>query len=365
MLVRRAVAAVVLVVSCVAVAAAQAPVSYRLSFPEPEHRWMQVEVTFSDVPAGPLQVRMSRTSPGRYALHEFSKNVFDVRVRDGKGKALTPARPDLHQWDVAGHDGTVVVTYRVFGDRIDGTYLSVDATHAHMNMPATLMWARGFETRPARVRFEQPPGRKWRVATQLYPTDDPLTFTAPNFHYLMDSPTEFSAYTLRTFTRAETRAAAARRRSASRCITTAPTPMPMPSPATPSGSSARRWPSSASSRTTRTTPTRFSPTTCRGRAATAWSIATARCCPAAGRCAIPRQRSGILGTVAHEFFHSWNMERIRAKDIEPFNFEEADVSGELWLGEGFTSYYDDLIMLRAGLTPLDQTLGSFAGAIKR
>ena len=71
---------------------------------------------------------MSRTSPGRYALHEFAKNVFDVRITDGKGKPLTAARPNLHQWDVAGHDGTVVVSYRVFGDRIDGTYLSVDAT---------------------------------------------------------------------------------------------------------------------------------------------------------------------------------------------------------------------------------------------
>ena len=61
----------------------------------------------------------------------------------------------------------------------------------------------------------------------------------------------------------------------------------------------------------------------------------------------------MLGTVAHEFFHAWNMERIRSRDLEPFNFEEADVSGELWFGEGFTSYYDDLIMRRAGLTPLD------------
>jgi len=48
---------------------AQAPVGYRVSFPTPEHRWMQVEVTFADVPAGPLHVRMSRSSPGRYALH--------------------------------------------------------------------------------------------------------------------------------------------------------------------------------------------------------------------------------------------------------------------------------------------------------
>jgi predicted metalloprotease with PDZ domain len=77
----------------------------------------------------------------------------------------------------------------------------------------------------------------------------------------------------------------------------------------------------------------------------------------------PRQRTGLLSTVAHEFFHSWNMERIRARDLEPFNFEEADVSGELWLGEGFTSYYDDLITRRANLMPLEQTLASFAGTI--
>ena len=62
----------------------------------------------------------------------------------------------------------------------------------------------------------------------------------------------------------------------------------------------------------------------------------------------PAQRQGILGTVSHEFFHCWNMERIRSKGIEPFDFEEADVSEDLWLGEGFTNYYDGLIMERAG-----------------
>ena len=46
-----------------------------------------------------------------------------------------------------------------------------------------------------------------------------------------------------------------------------------------------------------------------------------------------------IGTVAHEFFHCWNVERIRPKALEPFNFEEANMSGELWFAEGFTSYY--------------------------
>jgi predicted metalloprotease with PDZ domain len=340
---------------------AQAPVEYRLSFPEPEHRWMQVEVTFRDVPAGPLQVRMSRTSPGRYALHEFAKNVFDIRIRDGKGGALTATRPDLHQWTVDGHDGQVVVSYRVFGDRVDGTYLSVDSTHAHMNMPATLMWARGFENRGAQVRFEQPPGRTWRVATQLFPTDDPLVFTAPNFHYLMDSPVEFSAFMLRTFTVAgpgtskptirialhhdgSEAEADAYAKDVERIVREAMAIF-------------GEFPQFENN--TYTFLADYLP----WASGDGMEHRNSTVLTGAGALRNPQQRIGMLGTVAHEFVHAWNMERIRARDIEPFSFDEADVSAELWFGEGFTSYYDDLIMRRAGLTPLENTLASFASTI--
>ena len=82
----RFVAAVLLLIAAAATTAfAQAPVAYRLTFPEPEHRWMQVEVTFPDLPAAPLELQMSRSSPGRYALHEFAKNVYDVRISDTAG----------------------------------------------------------------------------------------------------------------------------------------------------------------------------------------------------------------------------------------------------------------------------------------
>jgi predicted metalloprotease with PDZ domain len=351
-----------LLVATVTVASAQAPVNYHVSFPAPEHRWMQVEVTFTEVPPGPLQVRMSRTSPGRYALHEFSKNVFDVRIRDGKGNALMPSRPDLHQWNVAGHDGTVVITYRIFGDRVDGTYLSIDSTHAHMNIPASLMWARGFESRPARVRLEQPAGRKWRVATQLYPTSDPLTFTAPNFHYLMDSPTEFSDHALRTFT---VRSAAP---------ASAPTfRIALHHDGTDSDADAFAKDVERIVRETMAIFGEFPKFENETYTFLAdylpWAHGdgmehrNSTVLSSSGALRNPGQRVGMLGTVAHEFFHAWNMERIRARDLEPFNFEEADVSGELWFGEGFTSYYDDLIIRRTNLAPLEQTLNSFAGIV--
>jgi predicted metalloprotease with PDZ domain len=353
----------VLSVAAAATAWAQAPVEYRLTFPEAEHHWMQVEVTFRDVPAGPLQVRMSRTSPGRYALHEFSKNVFDVRVRDGRGNALTPERPDLHQWTVAGHDGTVVVSYRVFGDRTDGTYLGVDSTHAHLNLPATLMWARGFEARPARVRLEQPPGRQWRVATQLYPTDDPLSFTAPNFQYLMDSPTEFSAHTVRTFSVPTVPGS-----TAAQTIRIALHHDGTEADADAYAKDVERIVRETVAvfgelpqfeNNTYTFLADYLPwATGDGMEHRNSTVVSSQ-----GALRNPSQRSGMLGTVAHEFFHAWNMERIRSRDLEPFNFEEADVSRELWFGEGFTSYYDDLIMRRTGLVPIETTLASFAGTI--
>jgi predicted metalloprotease with PDZ domain len=103
----------------------------------------------------------------------------------------------------------------------------------------------------------------------------------------------------------------------------------------------------------------FSPTTCRGAAATAWSTATAPSSRRRSRSRTPR--TGLLGTVAHEFFHVWNVERIRPAGLEPFDFEEANMTDGLWLAEGFTSYYGPLTMHRAGLVPLDQTLGGFGG----
>src|SRR5580765_1153344 len=97
---------------------AQAPVTYRVSFPAPEHHYAQIEVTFPNVPGETLETRMSRSSPGRYAVHEYAKNVFELQAFDGKGTPLATARPNPYQWDVAGHDGTVRIVYKIYGDYV-------------------------------------------------------------------------------------------------------------------------------------------------------------------------------------------------------------------------------------------------------
>src|SRR6187455_845745 len=104
---------------------AAAPTAYRFSFPEPEHHWLQVDATFTELDGTPLELRVSRSSPGRYSLHDFAKNVYDVHAFDPNGRELTLTRPDAYGWTVPTHGADVRVTYKVFGDRVDGTYLAI------------------------------------------------------------------------------------------------------------------------------------------------------------------------------------------------------------------------------------------------
>jgi len=73
---------------------ATAPITYQVTFPEAAHHVMQVDVTFRGVGSQPLDVRMSRSSPGRYAVSEFAKNVFLVEAYNSSNQKLTYTRPD-------------------------------------------------------------------------------------------------------------------------------------------------------------------------------------------------------------------------------------------------------------------------------
>src|SRR3712207_1420540 len=113
---------------------AQSIVNYTLAFPNAIHHEAEITAEFRTIKTPTLEVRMSRSSPGRYALHEFAKNVYRVKAVNSQGQPLTITRPNPYQWNIAGHDGTVKITYTLFGDRADGTYSGIDGQHAHLNI---------------------------------------------------------------------------------------------------------------------------------------------------------------------------------------------------------------------------------------
>jgi predicted metalloprotease with PDZ domain len=355
---RLAAACLAIFLGSVLPATAQRRVDYEVAFPNAVHHEAEITATFAGVPAGaPLEVRMSRSSPGRYALHEFAKNVYNVRAVDGQGRPLEITRPNPHQWDIAGHDGTVRLSYTLFGDRADGTYTGIDNTHAHLNIPATFAWARGMETVPVVVTFRKP-AAGWRIATQLVPTADSSVFTAPHLQYLMDSPTEISPFALRSWTvpgngtpytirlavhhdgtEAELDAYAA---MAQKIVAEQIGVFGEP-PAFDYGTYtfiADYLPHVAGDGMEHRNSTILTST----RPLATGAVAN-------------------LGTLSHEFFHAWNVERIRPASLEPFDFERENMSGELWFAEGFTSYYDDLFLRRAGILSDEEYAAGLSGVV--
>jgi predicted metalloprotease with PDZ domain len=322
------------------------PIRYRLSFPESQHRWMQVEATFPDLPQNTLELRISRSSPGRYSLHDFAKNVYDVHAFDKDGRELPTTRPDPYGWNVSGHGGSVTVKYKVYGDRVDGTYLAIDTTHAHINMPAAIMWAHGLDDRPATIAFEQPAGASWQAATQLHPGSSPLEFTAPNLQYLMDSPVEFGPIATRQFTVDGRTFRLALHHTGTDAELNAFT-KDVEKIVRQEGAIFAEYPEyEPGAYTFLADYVPYANTD--GMEHRNSTVITS---PAS----IATDREGLLDTVAHEFFHCWNVERIRPKGLEPFDFDRANLSGELWLAEGFTQYYGPLVLQRAGLVDIAST----------
>ncbi|HUH29473.1 peptidase M61 [Gelidibacter sp.] len=320
---------------------AQISSKYTISFENAVHHEATINATFTNLQADETEFAMSRSSPGRYALHEFAKNVYNVKVTDGKGKELTATRPDPYSWKVKGHDGTIHVSYTLFGNHGDGTYAQFDETHAHFNAPAVYMYAPELKDQEIEVTFNVREDLNWKIATQLKHLQN-NTYYAKDFQYLMDSPVEIANFRTRSF------------KVKDQTITF----VLHDDAATEEQLDAyfdKVKKVVLEQRQVFGELPRFD----YGEyifLACYMPNATGDGMEHRNSTSIPSSRSlsqgGLemnIGTVAHEFFHIWNVERLRPKSLEPFDFSRANMSGDLWFAEGFTSYYDDLSLVRSGI----------------
>lgn len=326
---------------------AQDIIKYSISFPNAVHHEAEVVINVPNVPSGPLTFRMSRSSPGRYATHEFGKNVYSIKAYDGKDNPLILKQTEGDVYQVEGHGGNVRITYTVYGNRVDGTYLAIDETHAHINIPAAFMWFPSLTKRPVELRLVDIGKFNWKVSTQLKPLAEPATYWAEDFQYFMDSPLELSDHFIVSWPEIN-----------------------------PGGKSQTIQLSSHSSNDDSRTISNFADMVKRmvresrevygelpefdygsyiflqdvnpdnagdGMEHRNSTVITN------GGFKIGGNEERMLGTFSHEFFHIWNVERIRPKTLEPFDFSKANMTSDLWFAEGFTQYYGNLILKRAGL----------------
>lgn len=336
---------------------AQDAVRYELRFPNAAHHEAQVRATFSGVRGSALEVVMSRSSPGRYAPHEFAKNIYNVRATDGAGKRLNVTRPDPHQWNIETNSGaaggTVVIEYTLFGDRADGTYAAIDLSHAHLNGPATFVWARGFEKTPISVNIEIPPGSGWSVATQLSPGNG--GWTAPNLDALMDAPLEVGPHVKREWNADGQAFRLALHSEAAEDVVTRFQGMCEAVVLEEEGvfGAFPKYDNGSYTFLVDYLPY-ASGDGMEHRDSTVITSPQPLTRESAGR---------QIESVAHEFFHSWNVKRIRPRSLEPFDYERVNMSGELWFAEGFTDYYAPLVLERAGLSSRDEFMAVMRDAV--
>ncbi|RXG31281.1 M61 family metallopeptidase [Leeuwenhoekiella palythoae] len=326
--------------------------SYEISFDNAVHHEAVVKVQFPHVKSKNLRVQMSRSSPGRYAIHEFAKNVYGFKATNGAGESLEVKRDDPYSWIITNTDGTINVEYILFANRGGGTYSQVDLTHAHLNMPATFMYAETLQERPIEITFDARKDLDWKVATQLKHEED-NTFSAPNLYYFMDSPTEISNFREREFK-----------------VDGQTIKFVLHDP-DPESDFDTYW-------------EKVKAIVLQEKAVFGelpiydFDEYTFLACyaPNVSGDGMEHRNSTILtdtetlanggmtgniGTVSHEYFHSWNVERIRPADLEPFQFNQANMSDCLWFAEGFTSYYTNLILERAGVISAEDYVNGLNG----
>lgn len=333
-----------LCLSCT-VKAAEPSVHYSLSFTNAAHHEAEITVTFSGAEGEYLDFRMSRSSPGRYAIHEFAKNVYNVTATDHTGEVLPVERVSPYAWQVKNDPKGTKVTYTLFANHADGTYSGIDQTHAHLNMPATLMWSEALTTAPVSVSFI-PYSKSWNVATQLVKTSTPYDFTAPDLQYLMDSPTELSKQDVISWTQES----GGKQYKINLAVHH------------PGLSEDVELLAEQAKKVVATQMVVF------GELADFdYGEYTFIACymPQNDGDGMEHRNStylieslpihetelvhfGHVATLSHEFFHSWNVERIRPADLEPFDFTRANPTRNLWFAEGFTSYYGELTLKRTG-----------------
>ncbi|MEQ9380486.1 MAG: M61 family peptidase [Imperialibacter sp.] len=337
--------------------ASSIPIRYQVNFDNVQHHELRISIRFQDLDQDTLVLRMPQSSPGRYAVHNFAKNIYETAATDGSGKSITLTKTDISEWKVSGHDGEVRFTYTLYGNHGDGTYTGIDNRKAHLNMPASFVYGVGLDQRPIEITFGLDDKPDWDVATQLVAEDDD-TFTAPNYYYFYDSPTMIGPMRWRRWKVEDngeeyTVEIAAMVEDSEEALDnyTNWVKQVVNEEASVFGS----FPDFDYNRYTFLVS--YNP----------WIFGdgmehrNSTVCSSQG--SLAKNAQDLIGTISHEFFHAWNVERIRPQTLEPFNFDRANMSDALWFAEGFTSYYDDLILKRAGIKNSAEYVGGLAGGL--
>jgi predicted metalloprotease with PDZ domain len=327
-----------------------APLRYTLRFPGAATNYVDVELVLPE--GGPHELMMAVWTPGSYMVREYARHVEGVVARDGAGNSVGVDKVTKNRWRLAKASGEIVVRYRVYGHELTVRNNWIESDFAILNGAPTFLSLVGAAARPHDVRVELP--RHWRTVVTALPGTGPNTFRADSYDTLVDSPLLCGNPDVRELEVKEKphvfatigdgglwdldKAAADVQRLASTI--------------------ADFWGVVPYDRYV------FINALTEGRGGLEHKSSTVMMASRwAGR--VRKDYIDWLGLVSHEFFHVWNGKRLRPQELGPFDYENEAYTPDLWVVEGCTAYYDDLLVRRAGLSTAEEYLERLGKAIEQ
>ena len=321
---------------------------YRLRLPEPHSHLFEVEAIV-ERPGAELELRFPVWTPGSYLVREFARHVEGLGAADGEGRPLPTTRLDKHRLRVAaGGAARAVVRFRVYSNELTVRTCHLDGTHGYLNGAAVFPYVPGREGERHELEIEPPEG--WKVATAL--EGGPVRFTARDYDELADSPVELGRHRVHAFTAlGKPHQVAIWGRGhldegrlvedARRIVET--------SGALMGGLPYDRYLFIVHLTEKRRGGLEHARSTTLNVARTAF---------------FPRDAyEETLGLLAHEHFHVWNVKKLRPAALVPYDYGREQYTRLLWWFEGVTSYYERLLLVRAGLVEPSRYLRALGQAL--
>ena len=296
--------------------------------------------------------------PGSYMIREFARNIVRIRA-ESNGAAVALTKLDKHSWQAAPCEGPLTLHYEIYAWDLSVRAAHLDQTHGFFNGTSVFLRVLGQEEGAHEVDIQRPgdPAAKtWRVATAMQELGAKRygfgTYVAANYDELIDHPVEMGDFALATFkahgiphdiviTGRVPNLDMARLQADLKAICEAQITFFEPQ--------TRRAPLDRYVFMTMAVGDGYGGL--EHRASTALICARADLpCSATPQVGEPSEGYlKFLGLCSHEYFHTWNVKRIKPAVFAPYDFQVEGYTPLLWLFEGFTSYYDDLMLVRAGI----------------
>ncbi|MBD2530657.1 M61 family metallopeptidase [Nostoc flagelliforme FACHB-838] len=329
-------------------------IHYLVAMSQPETHLFEVILHLVDYPSPLLDLKLPVWTPGSYLVREYAKNLQDFAVFTAD-KPLPWRKISKNHWQVDKIGiSELTVRYRIFANELSVRTNHLDATHGYFNGAALFFRIHGWENQPIRVTIV-PPQPEWQVTTALPPVaQETNTFLAGDFDTLVDTPFEIGSHQLYKFE-----------------VLGKPHELAIWG----QGNFQAQQMIADIQKIIQVESQMFG-----GLPYERYVFLLHLFSQAFGglehkdSCSLIYQRFGFraqdkynrfIQLVAHEFFHLWNVKRIRPKALEVFDYDQENYTPSLWFCEGTTSYYDLLIPLRAGIYDVQWYLNNLSKEITR